>query len=122
MSRAASVVGKDWAEALRSAFPANVSITTRSAGDAFFIRVQWWLEVDTLRPRKKSRPLVIVAPADLPEHFLDLPAERQRAAREHLVDWVRLKLKTFNPDYSKAWYSRPPLERWVLSREDLDPK
>lgn len=121
MSIATSVVGQDWAEALRSAFPVDARITARSAGGALFIRVQWWLETDALRSRRKSRPLVIVAPDDLPQRYLELPPERQRAARERLVNWVRLKLKKFNPDEFSPWYGRPPLERWVLSQEDLDP-
>jgi hypothetical protein len=107
---------RQWIDIIRPLFPSNAKFTPGPYPGGCCLWVGWKLKNDPARPNKPSRKIRIIVAHEAIEDYRDKDRAAQRQADERLKEFVRERVRDFNPEHESPRYQTPPIEDWVASR------
>lgn len=104
-----------WIRIFRPLFPVNAWMVGRISGEDHVIQIDWRLESDPRLPRKRSRKIEIIIPAEAIGCYLDKTKAEQASAEARMKNWISEHYVNFDPEHdarsSRAVYA----EKWRFS-------
>ena len=101
-------------EILVPLFPKEAECTRVTAQGGLSFSVSWKLKNDSARPNKRSRLIILVIPEEFLEDYCDGSQHECGARETRITEYVRERLKQFNPDHTTPYGQPVPQEEWVL--------
>lgn len=107
-------IEKRFATILMPLFPIEATYVRVTAQGDLSFSISWKLKNDLARPNKRSRYIILVIPEEYLEDYRD-GSQHERVAREtRIIEFVKERLKQFNPDHTTPYGQPVPEEKWIL--------
>jgi hypothetical protein len=99
---------------------ANFRHVEKHTSDLIY-RVDWKLPAEG-RPSKRSRPVEIhLSGADTLDDYDDAPQSVRDEMDRRVVEYVKVKLTTFDPLHDSSPFEQPPAEVWSITPDIASP-
>jgi hypothetical protein len=104
---------KRWRELLKPLFPPSTYIRIRT-DKSVIMAVDWRLKNMTGEPSRFSRLIKIIIPEGVMQQYQQLNESKRTHADQKLIDFIRCRLKQFDPYHDSPPGSIPPFEEWLI--------
>jgi hypothetical protein len=111
------ITSLDYLRFIKRFFPANADFVPSTRDGDLYLRISWHLNDDPLRPNKRSRNILLRIPEEVLEDHLYVDDPRRHEAEQRLAEFVRARLKTFNPQHDTPANKTPPREEWRVTAD-----
>jgi hypothetical protein len=106
----------DYWRFIKQLFPQAAEFIFFTRDGDLHIRVSWKLGNDSAWPTKRSRTIIIRISREAIDDHIYIDDSRQRHMSEvQIVEFLRSKLRTFNPEHAEPRYTEPPVEEWPIT-------
>lgn len=109
--------GKEPVSLIRGFFPVSSLEDSRIDFETgnFNWRIDWKLNTDMNRPRKRSRIIFIVITQDLLDAYHSASLENKEEIKNKFKKYSEIKFKEFNPEHHKPIGESSPIETWYFN-------
>lgn len=109
-----------WKEEIQRELPADARLTPIPREDRFEVTVGWKIKSDPERPNKPSKTIRIIVPQEAVDDYQRKSTLAKANDDEKLCNFVREKMKTFDPEHESSYGTPPPEVMWVADTNVLD--
>lgn len=97
-------------------FPNNVEFNIKYNFDAetYECYIDWKLNNDQNRPNKRSKKIKIQVSREGLEDYNNKNVKQRQAAQNQFENFIKERMKRFDPNHDKPKYEEPPMEEWVV--------
>jgi len=108
-----------WVRLIKPFFPENAWIASRYAGDDHIIEIDWKLNDDPKRSKRRSRKIQITISSEAIEDYLDKNKKERELFEILLKKLIHERYIHASPDQQDHADSSAPMDKLVIARDTL---